>query len=83
MVEDVAIGVAAELVAARVCFPLATAVLLPGVARLVIAIAVELDSQPLLGPAAVHPSPARRAVGLREGQVGFAKAGGGNGLRAG
>ena len=42
----------------------AAAVLLPGVAGVVVAIAVELDRQPLLGPAAVDAPSAGGAVGL-------------------
>jgi len=43
--EDVAAGAAPELVAAGARLALATAVLLPGVAGVVVAIAVELDGQ--------------------------------------
>jgi hypothetical protein len=66
MFEDVAVRVAAELVAAGVCFPLPAAVLLPGVARTVVTVAVELDGQVVLGPAAVDAAPAGGAVGLRQ-----------------
>src|SRR4051794_26908863 len=51
--RDIAPRVAAELVAARVGLALALAVPLPRVARVVEAVAVELDSQPVVRPAAV------------------------------
>lgn len=73
MLEDIAIGVTAELIAAGVCFSLATAILLPGVARLVVAIAVELDRQSLLRPAAVHPSPAGGTIRLRQHEAGLSQ----------
>ena len=41
--EDIAVGEAAKVVAARVRLALAAAILLPGVARGVVAEAVELD----------------------------------------
>src|SRR5215211_3893291 len=62
--EDVAPGVAAELVAAGAGLAFAAAVLLPGVAGVVVAVAVELDGQPVVGPAAVDVAAAGRAVGL-------------------
>ena len=65
VLEDVAVGVAAELVASGSGLALATAVLLPGVTGVVVAVAVELDRQAVLGPAAVDAPSARRAVGLR------------------
>jgi len=46
-------------------------VLLPGIAGVVVAIAEELDGQPVLGPAAVDVSAAGDAVGLRQWQAGF------------
>ena len=66
MFEDVAPGVAAEFVAAGPGFALTAAVLLPGVAGVVVAIAVELDGQPMLGPPAVDTVRAGRAVGARQ-----------------
>ena len=65
MLEDIAVGVAAELVTVRASFAFATAVLLPCVAGVVIAEAVELYCQSLLGPAAVHVAPAGGTIGLR------------------
>ena len=41
---------------------------------MVVAVAVELDRQPLLGPAAVDPAAARRSVGHGEWQIGRAQA---------
>ena len=64
--EHVAVRVATELVASRAGFALASAILLPGVARTVVAVAVELDGQTLLGPAAVDAASTCDAVGLRE-----------------
>jgi hypothetical protein len=71
--EYVAVGVAPELVAARAGLALAAAVLLPGVARLVVAVAVELDRQALLRPAAVDPPPTGQAVGLWQHEPGVAQ----------
>ena len=68
VLEDVAVGVAAELVAACARLSLATAVLLPRVAGMVVAIAVELHGQSLLGPAAVDPASAGGAVRLGQGK---------------
>ena len=62
--EHVAVGVAAVLVAAGVGFALAPAVLFPGVAGAVVAVAVELDGEPVVGPAAVDAVAAGGAVGL-------------------
>ena len=73
MLEDVVVGVATELVASGIGLALAAAVLLPGVTRLVVAVAVELDRQPVLGPAAVHASCPGRAVRLREHEPGVAQ----------
>jgi hypothetical protein len=53
---DVEPGVAPELVATGPRFALALAVLLPGVTAVVIAVAVELDGEMVLGPAAVDVS---------------------------
>ena len=61
VLEDVAVGVPAVLVSARVGLPLPAAVLLPGKARRVEAIAVQLDGQVVLGPAAVDVAAAARA----------------------
>jgi hypothetical protein len=66
ILEDVAVGVATELVATRASLPLAAAVLLPGVARSVEPVAVELDGQSTFGPAAVDAPPACRPVRLGE-----------------
>jgi hypothetical protein len=55
--EDVAPGVAAELVASGTGLALAATVLLPRVAGVVVLVAVELDGKAVLGPAAVHPPP--------------------------
>src|SRR6266511_533577 len=71
ILEDVAVGVAAKLVAAGARLALTAAVLLPGVARVVVAVAVQLDRQPPLGPAAVHPPPTGGAVGLRKCEAGL------------
>jgi hypothetical protein len=40
MLEHVVVGVAAELIAAGACLPFATAVLLPGISGVVVAVAV-------------------------------------------
>ena len=48
--------------------PLAMAVLLPRIARVVEPVAVELDGQPLLRPAAVDTAAAGRAVGDGQGE---------------
>src|SRR4051794_1132951 len=66
--EHVAVRVAAELVAARVCLPLPPAVLLPRAAGVVEAVAVELDGQAVLGPSAVDAPTARNAIHDRQGQ---------------
>ena len=66
MLEDIAVGVATELVAAGVGLALAAAILFPGMAGVVELVAVELDGESLLGPAAVHAATAGRAVGFRE-----------------
>ena len=52
LLADVAVGVAAEIVAAGVRLALAPAVLLPRVPGAVELVAVELDRQAELGPAA-------------------------------
>jgi hypothetical protein len=52
LLADVAVRVTAKLVATRMCFPLAAAVLLPRVPGAVELVAVELDRQAELGPAA-------------------------------
>src|ERR671915_569591 len=62
--EDVAEGKAPELVAARTGLALTAAVLLPCVARVVKPVAVELDCQALLRPAAIHPPATGSPVGL-------------------
>src|SRR6185369_12590994 len=73
-VEHVAPGVAAELVASRMGFTFSLAVLLPGVSGVVVRVAVELDREVVLRPAAVHPAAARRTVRLRQRQGGFFEA---------
>src|SRR3954452_4223660 len=69
VLEDVAVGVAAVLIAAGVGLALAATILLPGVARVVEAVAVELDGQVVDGPAAVDPAARGDLVGVREGEV--------------
>src|SRR5215218_4262535 len=73
LLEDVAPGVAAELVAAGVGLALAAPVLLPGIAGVVVGVAVELDREPVRRPAAVHPPAPGGAVGLGEREAGVAK----------
>src|SRR4051812_13297638 len=68
VVVDVVVGVAAELVAAGAGLALTPAVLLPGVAGVVVGVAVELDGQAVFGPAAVDVAPARGPVGLGQRQ---------------
>jgi hypothetical protein len=53
-----------KFVASGTCFALAAAVLLPGVARGVVAVAVQLYGQPPCRPATVHSSTTCRAIGL-------------------
>jgi hypothetical protein len=67
--EYVAVRVAAEVVAACPRLALATAILLPCVARVVEAVAVELDRQLLLGPSAIHAPAAGCAVGHGEWEL--------------
>src|SRR4051812_35960861 len=69
MLEDVAPGVAAVLVAPSVGLALAPAVLLPGVARGVVAVGIEFHRQAVLGPAAVDAFAPRGAVGYGQGQA--------------
>jgi hypothetical protein len=64
-VGDVVVGVAAVLVAAGVGLAFALAVLFPGVAAVVVAVAVELDGQVSVGPAAVDAVGAGLRVGGR------------------
>jgi hypothetical protein len=52
------VGEAPKVVAARSGLPLPLSVLLPGVARVVELVAVELHSEPIFGPAAIHASAA-------------------------
>jgi hypothetical protein len=66
VLDYVPVRVAPELVAAGAGLPLAATVLLPGMAGVVVAVAVDLDGQTLLGPTAVHSPSAGRPVGLRE-----------------
>ena len=70
----VAERVAAERIAPRVRLTLPASILLPRVAGPVVAVAVELVGEVVLRPAAVHPPPADRPVGLRERQAGFCQA---------
>ena len=65
MLKDIAVGVPTDLVTACVRFAFATAVLLPGVARVVVAVAVEFYRQSLPGPAAVHAASTGGTIGLR------------------
>jgi gluconolactonase len=62
--EHVAVGVATKVVPAGVRLALAAAVLLPGVAGGVVGVAVELDGQVMVGPAAVDVPSACGAVRL-------------------
>ena len=64
VLDDVLVGVAAELVASGAGLAFAAAVLFPGVAGVVVAVAVELDGQAPFGLPAVHVSAAGRLVGL-------------------
>jgi len=52
---------------------LAPSVLLPGVAGMVVAVAVELDGKAVLRPAAVDAAAACGAVGLGEGEPEFGR----------
>jgi hypothetical protein len=57
---DVAVGEPAEVVPSRSCLTLAVTIALPCVAGAVKAVAVELDCEAMLGPAAVdQPSVCR------------------------
>jgi hypothetical protein len=67
LLEDVAVGVAAEVVASRVRLTLTPAVPFPGVAGAVVAVAIELDGEAVCGPAAVDAAGAGLAVGAGEG----------------
>lgn len=71
--EDISEGVAAELVATGSGLAFATPVLFPRMPGVVVAIAVELDGQPSLRPAAVHPPSSDATVGLRQGKPCFAQ----------
>src|SRR4051794_22062808 len=73
MLHHVAPGVAAELVATGICLPLPVAVLFPGVSASVIAVAVQLDRELLLRPAAVDKAAAGRAIGFGKRQVALAQ----------
>ena len=66
VLEDIVARVAPEVVAAGVCLPLPTAILLPRVPRAMVGVAVELNGQPQPGPAAVHAATARWAIGDRQ-----------------
>ena len=57
------------VIATRAGLTLAAPVLLPGVARVVELVAIELDGQVVVGPAAVDASAAHTGVGHRERQV--------------
>jgi len=63
------------LVAAGMCLALATSVLLPGVAGVVVSVAVELDRQSVRRPAAVDAPPTGGAVRFREGKARGTEAG--------
>ena len=69
MLAHVAICVAAELVATGARLALALAVLLPSVPRAVVAVAIELDREPVLGPAAIHPVAAGHLVRHRQRKI--------------
>ncbi len=62
---DVAVGQAPEVVAACARLALPATIELPGMARAVVAVAVELDGETVLGPAAVDPPAVDGPVGLR------------------
>jgi hypothetical protein len=62
------VRVPAELVTPCSGLALALPVLLPRVAGVVEAVAVELHGQAMLRPAAIDTTPARRAVGDRKGE---------------
>ena len=64
--EDVAVRVAPELVAAGAGLALAAAVALPGVAGMVVAVAVELDGETQFGPAAIDAPGTGDPVGPRQ-----------------
>ena len=67
------LGVAAKVISTRPSLPLAMTVLLPRVARVVEPVAVELDRQSVLGPAAVDSVAPGRAVGDGEGEARVAR----------
>ena len=58
IVKHIAVGVAAELVAPGTRLALPAAILLPSVARAVVLVAVELDGDAQLGPAAIDATAA-------------------------
>jgi hypothetical protein len=67
--EDVVVCVAAELVTPSPSFAFATAIALPGMARAVILVAVELDGQSVVGPVAVNAPPSNGVVRVRQDQT--------------
>ena len=67
-VDDITERQPAELLSACVSLALASAILLPGVARGVVAVAVELDREVVVGPVAIDPPAAFDLVRLREWQ---------------
>ncbi len=67
--EDVAVGVAAEVVPTRSGLALATPILLPRVPGVVELVAVELDGQAVVWPAAVDTAAAGWFVGDRKRQA--------------
>src|SRR5205823_6255774 len=63
--EDLTPAVAGVCVLSGVGLALAFAVLLPRISRVVELVAVELDRERVVGPAAIDPPPAGDPVGLR------------------
>jgi hypothetical protein len=69
MLDDVAIGVAAELASSRIRLPFGLAVLFEDVAGPVVAVAVELDGELVVRPTTVDRAASGRAVGPWEREV--------------
>jgi hypothetical protein len=67
--EHVSPGVAAELVPGGANEALPPPILLPGVAGAVVVVGVELDDEPVRGPAAIEAAAAEADVGVGEGEV--------------
>src|SRR5215207_9760936 len=76
----VAPGVASELVPACPSLALALVILLPRMAGVVVAVAVELDREPVVGPATIDVPAVDAAVCLGQGKAGLSKAGNEGGL---